>query len=59
MPEGWDLPSMNDLPDCKAWCPAQKPNPPSKTGLGLRDNQVRYVHTRYYHLINLLRNFQH
>ena len=56
----FDLMPVDDLPECKAWCPAQKPNPPNKTGLGLRDNQVRYVNTKYYYrLLNLLRNFQH
>ena len=43
MPEGWDLPSMNDLPECKAWCPAEKSIPPNETGLAFRSDQVRYV----------------
>ena len=43
MPEGWDLPPVDDLPNCKAWCPVQKPPPPDNTGLTFRSNQVRYV----------------
>ena len=51
MPEGWDLLPVDDLPECKAWCPAQKPNPPNNTGLTIRSNQVRYVCSTYqYHL---------
>ena len=50
MPEGWDLLPVGDLPECKAWCPAQKPSPPNNTGLTIRSNQVRYVCTYQYHL---------
>ena len=32
--EEFDLPE-DGLPECKAWCPAEKPTPPPETGLQL------------------------
>ena len=39
----FDLIHVDDLPECKAWCPAEKANPPNETGLAFRGDQVRYV----------------
>ena len=39
----FDLIPVDDLPECKAWCPAEKANPPNETGLAFRGDQVRYV----------------
>ena len=34
----YQLPKVDDLPECKAWCPGEKPMPPNKTGLVLSED---------------------
>ena len=46
----FDLIPVDDLPECKAWCPAEKANPPNETGLAFRGDQVRYVPFENKHL---------